>query len=81
MSEKEVMSWVDLGAGSRDLAQAVADDGYRPDLILGIARGGLLIAVYPSAADALLADLQAHGVPAAAVIVEFTPQAGRIDVS
>ena len=24
--------------------QAVADDGYRPDLILGIARGGLLIA-------------------------------------
>ena len=44
MSEKEVMSWVDLGAGSRDLAQAVADDGYRPDLILGIARGGLLIA-------------------------------------
>src|SRR5580765_5348230 len=44
MSEKEVMSWVDLGAGSRDLAQAVADDGYRPDLILGIARGGLLVA-------------------------------------
>src|SRR5580765_4417409 len=44
MSEKEVMSWVDLGAGSRDLARAVADDGYRPDLILGIARGGLLIA-------------------------------------
>ena len=44
MSEKEVMSWVDLGAGARDLAQAVADDGYRPDLILGIARGGLLIA-------------------------------------
>jgi hypoxanthine phosphoribosyltransferase len=44
MSEKEVMSWVDLGDGARDLAQAVADDGYRPDLILGIARGGLLIA-------------------------------------
>ncbi len=44
MTEKEVMSWVDLGAGARDLAQAVSDDGYRPDLILGIARGGLLIA-------------------------------------
>jgi hypoxanthine phosphoribosyltransferase len=44
MSEKEVMSWVDLGDGARDLAQAVAADGYRPDMILGIARGGLLVA-------------------------------------
>jgi hypoxanthine phosphoribosyltransferase len=43
-AEKEVMSWDDLGAGSRELAQAVADDGYRPDIILGIARGGLLVA-------------------------------------
>ena len=38
------MSWDDLGRGARDLAQAVADDGYRPDMILGIARGGLLVA-------------------------------------
>ena len=37
------MSWADLGAGARELAQAVADDGYRPDLVLGIARGGLLV--------------------------------------
>jgi uncharacterized protein len=44
MSEREVMSWSDLGTGARDLARAVADDGYRPDIILGIARGGLLIA-------------------------------------
>src|SRR6476660_7079198 len=44
MTEKEVMSWGDLGEGSRELAHAVADDGYRPDVILGIARGGLLIA-------------------------------------
>src|SRR5436309_5180341 len=42
--EREVMSWADLGAGGRSLAEAVADDGYRPDLILGIARGGLLVA-------------------------------------
>ena len=28
---------------SRDLAQMVADDGYEPDMILAIARGGLLI--------------------------------------
>src|SRR3982751_325548 len=37
------MSWADLGAGARELARAVADDGYRPDLVLGIARGGLLV--------------------------------------
>jgi uncharacterized protein len=44
MSEREVMSWDDLGVGARDLAIAVADDGYEPDMILGIARGGLLVA-------------------------------------
>ena len=45
MSEaRELMTWDDLGAGARDLAQAVADDGWRPDIILGIARGGLLVA-------------------------------------
>src|SRR5438445_2717567 len=38
------MSWDDLGGGARDLALRVADDGYRPDMILGIARGGLLLA-------------------------------------
>src|SRR5947209_1233374 len=42
--EREVMSWHDLGTGSRELAQAVAEDGYRPDMVLAIARGGLLVA-------------------------------------
>jgi hypoxanthine phosphoribosyltransferase len=42
--DREVMSWDDLGTGARELAQAVADDGYAPDMILGIARGGLLVA-------------------------------------
>jgi hypoxanthine phosphoribosyltransferase/acetylornithine deacetylase/succinyl-diaminopimelate desuccinylase-like protein len=32
------------GVGARSLAEAVVADGYRPDLILGIARGGLLVA-------------------------------------
>src|SRR5215208_101444 len=44
MSEREVMTWDDLGAGSRALAEAVADDGYHPDIVLAIARGGLLVA-------------------------------------
>ena len=44
MTEREVMSWDDLGRGARELSEAVAADGYRPDMILGIARGGLLVA-------------------------------------
>ena len=44
MSERENMTWDDLGAGSRELAAMVHADGYRPDLILAIARGGLLVA-------------------------------------
>jgi selenium donor protein len=43
--------------------------------------GGLLIAVDPSAADALLADLQVRGVAAAARIGEFTNHVGRIEVT
>jgi uncharacterized protein len=42
-AERECMSWDDLGRGARELAEAVAADGYHPDLILGIARGGLLV--------------------------------------
>jgi hypothetical protein len=41
--EREVMLWEDVGAGSRDLAEQVHRDGYRPDIVLGIARGGLLV--------------------------------------
>jgi hypoxanthine phosphoribosyltransferase len=42
--ERERMSWDDLGLAAQDLAAQVAADGYQPDLILGIARGGLLVA-------------------------------------
>jgi hypoxanthine phosphoribosyltransferase len=38
------MTWADLGAGSRALAEAVAADEWIPDLVLGISRGGLLVA-------------------------------------
>src|SRR5215469_13704006 len=44
MSEREVMSWDDLGRGARELAETVAADAWIPDMILGIARGGLLVA-------------------------------------
>jgi hypothetical protein len=38
----EVLPWDAFGGACRDLAQLVADDGYRPDVVLAIARGGLL---------------------------------------
>ncbi len=41
---REVLTWELFGTAVRDLAQQVADDGYVPDLVLGIARGGLPIA-------------------------------------
>jgi hypoxanthine phosphoribosyltransferase len=42
--ERERMTWEDLGAGSRALAEAIRDDGYVPDMVLAVARGGLLVA-------------------------------------
>jgi uncharacterized protein len=39
---QEVLTWAEFGGGCRELAQMVADDGYRPDVILAVARGGLL---------------------------------------
>ena len=41
--EREILTWEAFGQASRELAQMVADDGYEPDMVLSIARGGLLI--------------------------------------
>ena len=41
---REELTWSLFGAASRELAIAIAEDGFRPDLILGIARGGLFVA-------------------------------------
>jgi uncharacterized protein len=42
VAERETLTWEDFGRASRGLAQAIAADGYRPDLVLAVARGGLL---------------------------------------
>ncbi|WP_410655913.1 phosphoribosyltransferase [Amycolatopsis sp. lyj-112] len=42
--EREELTWELFGTAGRDLAQAVADDGFEPDLVLSIARGGLFVA-------------------------------------
>ncbi len=41
-AEREVLTWTDYGVAIRELASQVASDDFRPDVILGIARGGLI---------------------------------------
>ncbi|GAA1892256.1 phosphoribosyltransferase [Streptantibioticus ferralitis] len=42
--ERENLTYPLFGQAVRELAQAIADDGYEPDIILSIARGGLFVA-------------------------------------
>ncbi len=42
--EREVLDWATYGTAVRQLSEMVADDGYRPEMILAIARGGLFVA-------------------------------------
>ena len=42
--ERENLTWQAFGEASRELAKAIAADGFEPDLILSIARGGLFLA-------------------------------------
>lgn len=39
---KEILTWDRFGEACRDLAQQVADDGFRPEIVIAVARGGLL---------------------------------------
>jgi hypoxanthine phosphoribosyltransferase len=41
---REVLDWSTYGSAVRELAQVVADDGFRPEMVLSIARGGLFVA-------------------------------------
>jgi uncharacterized protein len=43
-SGRENLSYEQFGRAVRQLAQAVADDGYEPDIVLSIARGGVFVA-------------------------------------
>jgi hypothetical protein len=44
MTDREWLDWASYGRAVRELAALVADDGYRPEMILSIARGGLFCA-------------------------------------
>ena len=37
------MHWSEVGLAARTLAERILDDGYRPDMLLSIARGGLVV--------------------------------------
>lgn len=42
--EREQLTYPLFGQAVRELAQTVADDGFEPDILLSIARGGLFVA-------------------------------------
>ncbi|MCU1440040.1 MAG: phosphoribosyltransferase [Rhodoglobus sp.] len=42
--EREVLEWPRFGEATRQLAQAIAHDGFAPDVVVAIARGGMLLA-------------------------------------
>jgi uncharacterized protein len=42
--ERENLDWAAYGVAARELGQQIVDDGYRPDIVLSIARGGLIVA-------------------------------------
>lgn len=44
VTTREVLTWQAFGDATRELGQQVVDSGFRPDLILSIARGGLFAA-------------------------------------
>lgn len=42
LPDREVLTWDGFGEGMRTLAQMVVDSGWVPDLVVAVARGGLL---------------------------------------
>jgi hypothetical protein len=44
LEPRENLTWDLFGSAVRELAVTIADDGYRPDMVLSIARGGLFVA-------------------------------------
>jgi hypoxanthine phosphoribosyltransferase len=43
-TDREVLTWQEFGDASRELAASIVADGYHPDVVVAIARGGLLLA-------------------------------------
>lgn len=43
-AEREILTWPRFGESNRELATTIWESGYRPDLVIAIARGGMLFA-------------------------------------
>ncbi len=41
-TEREILTWELFGEAGRELARSIADSGFRPDMVIAVARGGLL---------------------------------------
>jgi hypothetical protein len=41
--EREILGWDEFGEAARDLARDILADGFVPDVVVAIARGGLLL--------------------------------------
>ncbi|SDH44579.1 phosphoribosyltransferase [Microbacterium pygmaeum] len=68
--EREHLTWEQFGEASRDLARAVLADGFEPDVVVAIARGGLL----PAGAIAYALGVKSCG----ALNVEFYTGVGTV---
>ena len=40
--ERETFTWSEFGQSARELAQQIADSGWMPDVVIAVARGGLI---------------------------------------
>jgi hypoxanthine phosphoribosyltransferase len=43
-NEREILTWEGFGGACRTLAEEIAGEGFQPDMVLAIARGGLTVA-------------------------------------
>ncbi|OZE15394.1 phosphoribosyltransferase [Rhodococcus sp. 05-2255-3B1] len=55
--EREVLTWATFGDASRELTVQIVDDGFVPDIVIAIARGGLI----PAGAIAYAMGVKAAG--------------------
>lgn len=39
---KEILTWEGFGTAQQELAQSILDSGYRPEIVIGISRGGII---------------------------------------
>jgi len=67
--DRENLTWQGFGDACRQIAQQIADSGWMPDLIVAIARGGML----PAGAISYALGVKANG----AINVEFYTGVGK----